>query len=177
MSEAGTDCAKCGYPPREAPAFRVRLIPDAETSAVMESARRAAKEVAQWPSWKAGYCTCVAVSEDPRKTALKDGLRQLRPYEIRRLIDHAERGGVLLDRDDYGRANFSSGMYCPLAVATDCWNATLATSDDRVAQFLTEGCGFRIYNTRGVVGEFYTTNRREDLLLAAREVLAEKTQS
>jgi hypothetical protein len=34
--------------------------------------------------------------------------------------------------------------------------------------------GYKVYNTRGIYGQYYTTNRKEDLLEAAKEVLEEK---
>lgn len=117
------------------------------------------------------------VTEDPRKTALEDGLRQLRPHELERLVWWIESGNpVLLDRDEYGHANYSRGTYCPLAIAVrvPVLHGYLDDRDADVAETLTKYYGFKIYNTRGIAGEFYTTNRREDLLTAAREVLAEK---
>lgn len=117
--------------------------------------------------------------EDPRKTALKKGLRQLNVVEIKRLITHMERHEpVLLDRDEDGCANYSMqrGAYCPLAVAVDV-HALLGVrfpDDETVREILTDELGLKIYNTRGVKGEFYTTNRWQDLMTAAKEVLDEK---
>jgi hypothetical protein len=34
--------------------------------------------------------------------------------------------------------------------------------------------GYKVYNTRGICGEFYTKNRKQDLIIAAQEVLTEK---
>lgn len=120
---------------------------------------------------------------DPRKEALKDGIRQLRRFEIERLIEHVEIGyPILLDRTEAGHANYTrderGDVYCPLAVAVGIpiQPRTFALfTDEGVAKFLTERCGFTIYNTRGIEGEFYTKNRREDLLVAAREVLSERS--
>jgi hypothetical protein len=120
---------------------------------------------------------------DARKAALKEGIRQLRKFEIQRLIAHVEAGyPILLDRTDAGHANYTrdnrGDVYCPLAVAVGLPIQPKAMSlftDEGVAKFLTERCGFKIYNTRGVQGEFYTANRRDDLLVAAREVLSERS--
>lgn len=113
--------------------------------------------------------------EDPRKVALKEGLRQLRPHELWRLIEWVEGGGaVLLDRDEEGRANYDGQMYCPLAVAVRMHEGLPYDSDESVYKILTGWFGLKVYNTRGVKGEFYTTERRRDLLVAAREVMAEK---
>lgn len=116
--------------------------------------------------------------EDPRKSALKRGLRQLQVEDVRRLVDHVEAGNpVLLDRDEAGAANYSGGTFCPLAVAFGLPGlyAKLGRepSDEDVRDMLW-GAGLRIYNTRGVEGTFYREHRREDLLTAAREVLVEK---
>lgn len=113
--------------------------------------------------------------EDPRKTALKNGLRQLRPHELWRLVEWVESGGaVLLDRDENGWANYNGQAYCPLAIAVSLHEGIPWASDNDVYQYLTGWQGFKVYNTRGVRGEFYTTNRRADLLVAAHEVIAEK---
>lgn len=116
---------------------------------------------------------------DPRKAALKEGIQQLRKHEIERLIAHVEGGQpILLDRDEQGHANVSGGVYCPLAVAVGIQahpHTVELDTDEGVAKFLTEWCGFKIYNTRGIAGEFYTNNRRDDLLVAAREVLSERS--
>lgn len=124
---------------------------------------------------------------DPRKEALKEGLRQLQSRELQRLIDHINSGKpLLLDRDEEGNANYSDGAYCPLAIAVgvDEWisyinplralRKTSSAINGMVEFLLTESQGYKIYNTRGIQGEFYTTNRREDLLLAAEEVLEGK---
>jgi hypothetical protein len=46
-------------------------------------------------------------------------------------------------------------------------------TNDKVTEVLTL-LGFTIYNTRGIKGTFYTNNRKEDLLIAIREVLEER---
>lgn len=119
------------------------------------------------------------MSEDPRKTALKNGLRQLRPHELWRLVEWVDGGGsVLLDRDEFGHANYNGNAYCPLAIGVRMHEGVPWVSDESVYNILTHWHGFRhgfrVYNTRGIAGEFFTTNRRDDLLTAAREVMAEK---
>lgn len=56
--------------PRPRPLLRLRPDHklDAETLAVLDSARRAAREVAGWPSWKAGRCNCPRLA-DPLRSA------------------------------------------------------------------------------------------------------------
>ena len=113
--------------------------------------------------------------EDPRKTALKEGLRQLRPHELWRLVEWIDGGGaVLLDRDEDGNANYNGQAYCPLAIAVRMHEGVPYESDESVYKILSSWFGFKVYNTRGVAGEFYTTERRRDLMIALREVLREK---
>lgn len=118
-------------------------------------------------------------AEDPRKSGLKRGLRQLSCEQIGRLLDWILRGWpVLLDRAPEGEANYYDGAYCPLAVAVgvpeECARDLVRHTDDGVRQRL-EQLGLSIYNTRGIPGEFYQTpNRLRDLQSAALEVLQEK---
>jgi hypothetical protein len=103
--------------------------------------------------------------EDPRKTGLKNGLRQLTIEQLRRVIDCP--GEMVLDTH-----NYENGCFCPLAVGVGLDSMPQPTHQ-KVFDMLTD-MGFKVYNTRGIVGNFYTTNRRADLLEAANEVLAEK---
>ena len=104
--------------------------------------------------------------EDPRKTGLKNGLRQLTVEQLQRVIDYP--GEMVLDT-----YNYEDGKFCPLAVALELDKRMSEPTHDKVFGFLTL-LGYKVYNTRGIQGEFYTTNRKEDLLEAAREVLQEK---
>lgn len=105
------------------------------------------------------------MSEDPRKTGLKDGLRQLTPEQIKKVIDYP--GEMVLDT-----YNYCDGKFCPLAVALDL-DKMVEPSHDKVFSALSD-MGYKVYNTRGIKGDFYTKNRRQDLMLAASEVLLEK---
>ena len=107
------------------------------------------------------------VPEDPRKTGLKNGLRQLSIEQLERVIEYP--GEMVLDT-----YNYANGCFCPLAVAVGLETMSEPTHE-KVFDVLT-GLGFKVYNTRGIAGEFYTLNRREDLLTAAREVLVEKQE-
>lgn len=104
--------------------------------------------------------------EDPRKTGLKNGLRQLTIEQIQRVIDYP--GEMVLDS-----FNYEDGKFCPLAVALELDKTLENPTHDKIFQTLTD-MGYKVYNTRGIVGEFYTNNRKQDLLLAAQEVLQEK---
>ena len=108
----------------------------------------------------------VYVIEDPRKTGLKEGLRQLTMQQLQRVIDYP--GEMVLDT-----FNYEDGNFCPLAVALELDKKIIAPTHDKVFQHLTT-LGYKVYNTRGISGDFYTTNRKEDLIIAANEVLQEK---
>ena len=106
------------------------------------------------------------MNEDPRKIGLKNGLRQLTVEQIQRVIDYP--GEMVLDS-----CNYEDGKFCPLAVAVELDKTMINPTHDKVFETLTS-MGYKVYNTRGIPGEFYTTNRLEDLLAAAKEVLQEK---
>lgn len=105
------------------------------------------------------------MTEDPRKTGLKNGLRQLTIAQLERVINYP--GEMCLDT-----YNYHEGKFCPLAVAARLDEMENPTHDLVHGRLLL--LGYNIYNTRGIAGEFYTNNRKEDLLEAAREVLQEK---
>jgi hypothetical protein len=106
------------------------------------------------------------MTEDPRKTGLKNGLRQLTIQQLQRLIDYP--GEMVLDT-----YNYQDGKFCALAVAVQLDQTMVDPSHDKVFDALTE-MGYNVYNTRGIPGEFYTNNRLKDLLEAAQEILLEK---
>ena len=104
--------------------------------------------------------------EDPRKAGLKNGLRQLTIEQLQRVIDYP--GEMVLDS-----FNYEDGKFCPLAIGVGLDQSISYPTHNIVFDKLTE-MGYKIYNTRGIEGQFYTTNRKDDLLEAAREVLQEK---
>lgn len=106
--------------------------------------------------------------EDARKTGLKNGLRQLNIEQLQRVIDYP--GEMVLDS-----YNYEGGNFCALAVALELDKTMIEPTHEKVFEALT-GMGYKVYNTRGIPGEFYTNNRLEDLLEAAKEVLQEKTK-
>jgi hypothetical protein len=118
--------------------------------------------------WEEASFTSLYDGEDPRKTGLKNGLRQLNIKQLKRVIEY--QGEMVLD--EY---NYYDGMFCPLAVALGLDKTMQNPSHDRVFQTLTD-LGYDVYNTRGIVGTFYTDHRKEDLLEAAQEVLEEKLE-
>lgn len=105
------------------------------------------------------------MNEDPRKTGLKNGLRQLNREQLARVIEY--RGEMCLDSLNY------DGNFCPLAVAVGMENMKNPTHEKVFTELIL--AGYRVYNTRGVEGEFYRGERRRDLMEAAQEVLAEKS--
>lgn len=105
-------------------------------------------------------------SEDPRKTGLKNGLRQLTAEQLQRVISYP--GEMVLDS-----VNYEDGKFCPLAVGLELDRTTESPSHEVVYNTLVR-MGYRVYNTRGIAGDFYTTERHRDLLEAAKEVLEEK---
>lgn len=104
--------------------------------------------------------------EDPRKTGLKNGLRQLTIEQLERVLEYP--GEMVLDT-----FNYEDGKFCPLAVALELDKTMENPTHEKVFGELTNR-GYKVYNTRGIDGEFYTTNRLEDLVEAAKEVLHEK---
>jgi hypothetical protein len=108
------------------------------------------------------------MTEDPRKTGLKNGLRQLTIEQLQRVITYPDQ--MVLDT-----FNYQDGHFCPLAIGLGLDQTLQEPTHDKVFTTLTD-LGFKVNNTRGIVGDFYTDNRLEDLLTAAREVLEEKTK-
>lgn len=114
----------------------------------------------------------MIMEEDPRKTGLKFGLRQLTNEQIQRVLDYPNE--MVLDT-----YNYHDGKFCPLAVAFDLprlLRNDLEVSNENVQEIL-ENLGLNIFNTRGIKGNFYTTDRKRDLLEAAREVLQERLEA
>jgi hypothetical protein len=108
----------------------------------------------------------VKMTEDPRKTGLKNGLRQLTTEQLKTVLDY--RGEMVLDT-----YNYQDGKFCPLAVAVGLNESMRDPTHDKVFDELTK-MGYSVYNTRGILGEFYTTERQRDLMEAVKEVIKEK---
>lgn len=120
-------------------------------------------------SWHNSSGDWESPKEDPRKTGLKDGLRQLTFEQLQRVINYP--GEMVLDS-----YNYQNGNFCPLAIGLELDKKIIAPTHDKVFRALTT-LGYKVYNTRGIPGDFYTTNRLEDLLEAAKEVLEEKQKN
>lgn len=104
-------------------------------------------------------------NEDPRKTGLKKGLRQLTVEQLERVLNYPNE--MILDE-----FNYYEDKFCPLAIAVGLDNMKNPTHDKVCNELV--GRGFTIYNTRGISGQFYTKNRKEDLIKAVKEVIEEK---
>lgn len=104
--------------------------------------------------------------EDPRKIGLKTGLAQLTIDQLKRVINY--KGEMVLDE-----FNYKDNCFCPLAIGVGLDKTITEPSHNKVYNSLTS-LGYKVYNTRGIEGKFYTDNRKEDLLLATNEVLQEK---
>jgi hypothetical protein len=109
------------------------------------------------------------MDEDPRKTGLKNGLRQLTISQLSRVLNYP--GEMVLDTH-----NYHDGKFCPLAVAVGLDETMEMPTSDSVFLQLTE-MGYTVYNTRGIKGNFYTTDRLNDLIVVTKEVLQEKVSA
>lgn len=117
------------------------------------------------------------IAEDPRKTGLKNGLRQLTIDQLKRVIDYSLNSNNEMTLDEF---NYNDDCFCPLAIGLELDNKILNPTNEIVYEIVYETLielGYKVFNTRGVKGKFYTDNRKEDLLIAAKEVLKEKLQS
>lgn len=69
--------------------------------------------------------------------------------------------------------NYNDGKFCPLAIGLELDKKIENPTQEKVFNRLEE-LWYSILNTKGIKGKFYTTNRKDDLMLAAKEVLEEK---
>lgn len=103
---------------------------------------------------------------DARREGLLKGLRQLTSDQLYDVLDYE--GELCLD--DY---NYADGKWCPLAVGVGLHKWVKEPTHDKVYCILTMG-GFSVYNTRGLKGDYYTTDRHTDLCEAVWDVLEER---
>lgn len=105
---------------------------------------------------------------DARYKAMLDRFRTLATHEIRRIQVALDRGSVCFDT--YNR-DPQTGKFCPVAIAMGL-DAQCMT-DAEVAEAI--GRQFQPVNIlKGVPGEFYTTDRRRDLVNLCKFVLNER---
>lgn len=114
---------------------------------VIEAAK---KEVSEWPVW-------LRYQTDARYRAVWDRLSKLTEEQLQLIIDNIDR--VCFDTFNYDEKHKT---FCPLAIAhgldalhepTDAWVSEILSLYYQPVNIL-----------KGVPGEFYTTNRRADLL-------------
>lgn len=109
--------------------------------------------------------------EDNRKIALKSGLRQLTTEKLLKVLYY--KGKMCLDTYNY---NSVEDTYCPLSIAEGL-NEKYANNPKVTNELVYTNLvklGYKVYNTKGIKGEFYTNNRYEDLIIALKEVLQER---
>lgn len=104
--------------------------------------------------------------EDKRKMALLNGLRQLTIDQLRRV--ESWKGTILTDR-----FNYHEGCWCPLAIGLGLPEFVKNPTQEKVYSIMALA-GYKINNTWGVEGYFYTNNRDIDLRSALQEVILEK---
>lgn len=104
--------------------------------------------------------------EDLRKEGLKNGLRQLTSEQLQRVLDYQDE--MVLDE-----FNYQDGKFCPLAIALELDKKFTNPTHNIIFDELSK-MGYKVYNTRGVKGNFYTDKRKEDLIQATKEVLSER---
>ena len=69
--------------------------------------------------------------------------------------------------------NYNDGKYCPLAVAKKFHETIINPSDELMKNLL--GCFFEPVNVlKGVEGNFYRNNRKDDLVKVVAHVIREK---
>jgi hypothetical protein len=73
------------------------------------------------------------------------------------------------------RWNYHDGRYCPLAIGLGLDKLIKEPTQEKVYSVMAL-MGYKINNTWGREGNFYTTNRREDLIKAVDEILKERLE-
>jgi len=101
---------------------------------------------------------------DLRYETIKARLSLLSGSEVQRILDNIDQ--VCFDEFNY---DASEGKYCPLAIAMDLQHLPHPT-DLKVKEAIS--VRFTPVNViKGVPGQFYTDNRREDLINLCKEIL------
>lgn len=101
---------------------------------------------------------CVRYQEDARYRAVWNRLSKLTADQLQLIVDNIDR--VCLDTFNYDE---EKKTFCPLAIAHGLHGWLKNPTDEIVQGVLAEHYA-PVNILKGVPGEFYTTNRREDLL-------------
>lgn len=100
--------------------------------------------------------------EDPRKAGLRRGLCQLTNEQLCAALAVPN---VVVDT-----FNYCDGNFCPLAVGIGLQKTMTDPTHEKVRLDL-ERRGFKVNNTKGIKGTFYTTDRDRDWRLLAHEII------
>lgn len=105
---------------------------------------------------------------DNRYTLAKERLSSLTTDEINRIIDNQ-------DKTLWDTFNYNEGKFCPIAIAMNLHNTLDNPTDENVKIEMAKR--FNPTNIfKGTKGEFYTTNRQEDIIRLCKEILQERGQ-
>lgn len=103
---------------------------------------------------------------DKRYQAIKERLSLLSNEELERIVDNIDK--VLFDT-----YNYKDGKYCPLAIAMELDLTIDNPTQEKIATEIGER--FFIVNIlKGIKGDFYTNNRKEDLLYIINKILSKR---
>jgi hypothetical protein len=107
---------------------------------------------------------------DLRYELIKGRLRELSVEELQRIVDNIDK--VCFDEFNY---DATSNRYCPLAVAM-CLDKILNPSDALIKEEIKKR--FSPVNIlKGIEGNFYRENRKEDLINLCKNLIKIKTFS
>ena len=104
-------------------------------------------------------------STDPRKAGLRRGLSQLTNEQLVKALGVPN---VVVDT-----FNFCDGNFCPLAVGAGLHETMVDPTHEKVLAEL-ERRGFKVNNTKGLKGTFYTNDRDRDWRLLSHEIILER---
>jgi hypothetical protein len=105
---------------------------------------------------------------DQRQEFLRNQLNKLTSLQIQRIIDS---DGVVFDTVNY---DSETDRWCPIGVAFQIKNKPISQEE---AIRIIEQHGFDFKTVKGIPGNFYTTNREEDLKLLCQEIIDERILS
>lgn len=107
-------------------------------------------------------------SNDQRYIIMFERFSLLNENELLNILDNID---IIL----FDTFNYNDGKYCPLAVAKKLHETVDNPSDELMKKLL--GCFFEPVNVlKGVDGNFYRDNRKDDLVKIIAHVLREKTK-
>lgn len=102
---------------------------------------------------------------DRRYLVLKERLSNLSKEEIQNIIDNIDL--VCFDTFNYDEDN---KKYCPLAVGMNLHNTVSDPTDEKIKNEISKRF-LPVNAIKGIAGEFYRENRKDDLLKVCKELL------